>query len=270
MFDYIKVDREVAIEAAKRLVVDSIWKSANIELVKGITFPETQEIFEGRVPANADVEKVIVVNNLKRSWQFLFENLDYPIDVQLAAEYNRIIGEGGLYQNPGKLRDQIVRISGTDYIPAMPSYESVKEQISHALTIENPIERGLELFALSSRGQWFNNGNKRTAQMLANHAFLQKNAAVFAIPDKHKERFTEELVNYYESNDSRNLHAFLYDTSVEMLPSGLTMKGLKEFERASSDPFQEKLERAKKKVEETISTVSQVNEQNVKDLEIER
>lgn len=235
MFEYLPVDRAVAIESAKRLVIDSIWKSANIELVKGITFPETQEIFEGRVPANADVEKVIVVNNLKRAWQFLFDNIDYPIDVQLTAEYNRIIGEGGLYQEPGKLRDQIVRISGTEYIPVMPTYEKVKEQIQQAHLYENPINRGLELFALSSRGQWFNNGNKRTAQMLANHAFLQGNAAVFAIPDKHKERFTEELVDYYESGDSHKLNHFLYETSVEMLPSGLTMKQLKAFEAENQD-----------------------------------
>ena len=90
-FEYIKTDRKTAVAAAKRLVVDSIWKSANIELVKGITFPETQEIFEGRIPANADVEKVIVVNNLKRAWMFLFDNLDYPLDLQLASENNRII-----------------------------------------------------------------------------------------------------------------------------------------------------------------------------------
>lgn len=198
-FEYIKIDREKAIDAAKRLVVDSIWKSANIELVKGITFPETQEIFEGRIPANADVEKVIVVNNLKRAWMFLFENIDYPLDLQLASEYNRIIGEGGLYPNPGKLRDQIVRISGSNYVPLIPTYENVREQIKWISKIENPIDKGLEIFCLSSRGQWFNNGNKRTAQMLANHLFLQENVAVFAVPDVYKEVFTERLVNYYES-----------------------------------------------------------------------
>ncbi|MFZ2846721.1 hypothetical protein RR45_GL001491 [Lactococcus chungangensis CAU 28 = DSM 22330] len=47
-YDYIKVDREVAIEASKRLVVDSIWKIANIELTRGVTFPQTQQIYEGR------------------------------------------------------------------------------------------------------------------------------------------------------------------------------------------------------------------------------
>ena len=40
-FEYIKTDRKTAVAAAKRLVIDSIWKRANIELVKGITFPET-------------------------------------------------------------------------------------------------------------------------------------------------------------------------------------------------------------------------------------
>lgn len=229
-FEYIKTDRKTAVAAAKRLVIDSIWKSANIELVKGITFPETQEIFEGRIPANADVEKVIVVNNLKRAWMFLFDNIDYPLDLQLASEYNRIIGEGGLYPYPGKLRDQIVRISGTNYVSLIPTYESVREQIHWVNKIENPINKGLEAFALSSRGQWFNNGNKRTAQMIANHLFLQENVAVLAIPDTHKELFTEYLVSYYESAESTRLKTFLYETSVEMLPSGLTMKQLKELQ----------------------------------------
>ena len=40
-------NRLKAVELAKRLLVDAIWKTANIE-VDGITFPDAQEIFEGR------------------------------------------------------------------------------------------------------------------------------------------------------------------------------------------------------------------------------
>lgn len=133
--------------------------------------------------------------------------------------------------NPGKLRNRIVCISGTNYVPLIPFYENVRQQINWVNKIENPIDKGLEIFVLSSRGQWFNNGNKRTAQMLANHLFLQENAAILAIPDIYKELFTKYLVNYYESSDNLVLKNFLYETSVEMLSSGLMMRQLKEIER---------------------------------------
>ncbi|GAB2022858.1 hypothetical protein RyT2_19320 [Pseudolactococcus yaeyamensis] len=226
-YEYIEVDREVAVESAKRLVVDSIWKIANIELVRGVTFPQTKEIFEGRSPNNVDVETVVVINNLKHAWQFLFENIDYPLDYQLLAEYNKIVGAGH-YSDPGKLRNEFVYISGTDYKPGIPTYEDVKSEIERISKIENPIDRGMEMLSSVSRGQWFNNGNKRTAQMITNHILLQSNSAVLAIPVDQQEAFIEELINFYESNDNRNFKDFLYRTSIEMLPGGLTHPVLKE------------------------------------------
>lgn len=61
-------NRMKAVELAKRLLVDAIWKTANIE-VDGITFPDAQEIFEGRAPSNMEVNDIIVVNNIKRAWR---------------------------------------------------------------------------------------------------------------------------------------------------------------------------------------------------------
>lgn len=55
--------RLMAVELAKRLLVDAIWKTASIE-VDGISFRDTQEIFEGRAPANMAVDDIIVVNNI--------------------------------------------------------------------------------------------------------------------------------------------------------------------------------------------------------------
>lgn len=75
-------NRLKAVELAKRLLVDVIWKTANIE-VDGITFPDAQEIFEGRAPSNMEVNDIIVVNNIKRAWMFLFENIGRPIDLAI-------------------------------------------------------------------------------------------------------------------------------------------------------------------------------------------
>ena len=131
--------RLMAVELAKRLLVDAIWKTASIE-VDGISFRDTQEIFEGRAPANMAVDDIIVVNNIKRAWMFLFENVDQPVNWQYMSEYNRILGEG-LIRDAGKLRTNDVRIGGTDWIPELPTMESSHDGISSLMKIESPEDR---------------------------------------------------------------------------------------------------------------------------------
>lgn len=67
-------DRCTAVELAKRLLVDSIWRTAKIE-VDGVTFSDTQEIFDGRAPEGMSVDDIVTVNNIKRAWRFLLENI---------------------------------------------------------------------------------------------------------------------------------------------------------------------------------------------------
>ena len=96
-------DRRTAVELAKRLLVDLIWRTAKIE-VDGVTFPDTQEIFDGRAPEGMSVDDIVTVNNIKRAWRFLLDNIDYPVDWQYIREYNRIIGEGRV-RDAGRLRE---------------------------------------------------------------------------------------------------------------------------------------------------------------------
>lgn len=88
-------DRRTAVDLAKRLLVDSIWRTAKIE-VDGVTFPDTQEIFDGRAPEGMSVDDIVTVNNIKRAWRFLLENIGYPADWQYIREYNRILDARGI------------------------------------------------------------------------------------------------------------------------------------------------------------------------------
>lgn len=120
-------DRRTAVELAKRLLVDSIWRTAKIE-VDGVTFPDTQEIFDGRAPEGMSVDDIVTVNNIKRAWRFLLDNIDYPVDWQYIREYNRIIGEGRV-RDAGRLREYGVRIGGTGWVPEIPAVESPQERV---------------------------------------------------------------------------------------------------------------------------------------------
>lgn len=213
-------NRLMAVELAKRLLVDAIWKTANIE-VDGITFPDAQEIFEGRAPSNMEVNDIIVVNNIKRAWMFLFENIGRPIDWRYVSEYNRILGEG-LICDAGKLRTNDVRIGGTDRIPELPTMESSHDEISSLMKIESPEDRALLMFCKITRGQWFNDGNKRTALMTANHALINAGVGVFSISPSLKREFTTRLLRYYESNDDVPFRSWLKDNAIGRLPGGIT------------------------------------------------
>lgn len=213
-------DRTAAVKLAKRLIIDVLWKTANIE-VDGITFPDTQEIFEGRAPGDMSVNQIVVVNNLKRAWQFLFGHVDEPLDLSLVSSYNGIIG-AGLHETPGTLRTHGVRIGGTDWTPGVPDIQDVDSQIYRSTLLEDPEARGLAQFCMISRGQWFADGNKRTALMAANHTLIHEGVGILTIGTKDKRDFTTRLLKFYESNDSAALTAWLSLHSVGLLPGGLT------------------------------------------------
>ena len=63
---------------AKRNIVDSIYKESRLEGIV-ITFPETNEIYEGRAVAGMSVDDIVKVNNLKHAWQFIRKNKQVDI-----------------------------------------------------------------------------------------------------------------------------------------------------------------------------------------------
>lgn len=147
-------DRRTAVELAKRLLVDSIWRTAKIE-VDGVTFPDTQEIFDGRAPEGMSVDDIVTVNNIKRAWGFLLGNIDYPVDWQYIREYNRIIGEG-LVRDAGRLREYGVRIGGTGWVPEIPTVESPQERVRGILEESEGEDTAMLLFGKGRR----NNPNR--------------------------------------------------------------------------------------------------------------
>lgn len=90
---------------AKRNIVDSIWKEANIEGID-ITFPATKAVFEGAKIANLTQDQTTVINNLKHGWQFIFDFIDAPIDLSYVRQLSELFNETGSKLN-GTLKSLI-------------------------------------------------------------------------------------------------------------------------------------------------------------------
>lgn len=216
------IARSRCIQFAKRHEIDMIWRTASIE-VRGITFPDTARLFSHVNPEDpVEVNKVMVVNNIKRAWSYLVDHVDDPLDWTYLTEYNRIIGQY-LERDPGSIRRSPVRIGGTSWTPPGQVTESqVFEGMEEARAEQDPTRRASHMFAVVCRGQWFYNGNKRTAIMAANHSIIHDGAGIFALPPQtmKDDTFADQLLHYYETGQVEDFLNWLDYHAIGRLSDG--------------------------------------------------
>ena len=153
MQDLFDNSRQDCIELAKRNIVDCIYSSARIEGI-GITFPDTQQIYDGHGVANLSIDDIIKVNNLKRAWQFIFESIDYPLDFLYLSQLNQIINTG-LMADAGNIRSYDAAIGGTTWKPEIPDREKITADLEHLMKIECVTERAIKVMLYVMRAQMF-------------------------------------------------------------------------------------------------------------------
>lgn len=209
MEDKYKMTLEENIFVAKRNVVDSIWKSANLEGI-AVTYPQTETIFQGLGIQNMKVKDINAIVNLKHSWEFILENIKYPIDLNYICKINQLIGEANVNPFPGLSMD------GTDWKPEIPDKEKVNDSLNKILESENSAtEKAINLMLYLMRIQLFYDGNKRTSMMAANQVMIQNGAGIISVPIKYQEEFLELLVKFYETNNMDEIKELIYNHCID-------------------------------------------------------
>ena len=197
---------DTAIEMAKRMLVDSIWKSANLEGL-GTTFPKTEAIL-ANAPTTTKTEEVLFVINMKRAWQFLLDNLEYSNCIMLMREFDKIVGEL-LFNYAGEIRTIPIQIGGTSWEPEMPHTSIIIDSINEIEQIEDVELRALKYFCYIARTQMFIDGNKRVAQLMANKVLIEHNIGIFQIPIEKLEDFKGILIEFYENGNDIKIIGFM-------------------------------------------------------------
>lgn len=208
-----------SLELAKTRLATLLWRTAKIE-VPALTLPDTEEILNGMTPkTDKEIEDFSVVVNLKRAWQYLFDHADDWLDWQYVCEYNRILGQG-IVPNAGRLRTSGVHVG--DYRPPLPRIDRVAGEISTALSEPDPIRKAIRVYGAIARGQWFSDGNKRTAAMAANHSLIRDDAGLFALPPERLGEYSRLLVDYYHSGDLQPFDEWVEYYAIVDTETGLT------------------------------------------------
>ncbi|NJD02952.1 MAG: Fic family protein [Ruminiclostridium sp.] len=205
---------EQNIFVARRNIIDYIWKSAKLEGL-AVTYPDTEAIYNGMGVSGVRVSDIIAVNNLKHAWQFVLENLSYPIDYPYNCKINQLVGGNNLITNAGFLRNVPVTKGGTSWRSDIPIEPQIEEELSGIHHIENPTDRAITLMLYLMRKKMFLDGNKRTSMLAGNQVMISSGCGVISVPIDQQKDFTTMIVQFYESDDMEPLKAFVYDYCID-------------------------------------------------------
>jgi len=181
---------------------------------RAVTFPQTRTILDGVNVPGVQLDDIQAILNMRDAWRFLMNTVDEPLTVDYICKINGFIARNEALEW-GVLRRGSVGISGTDYMPPVPVYETVSAELDKLLSADKTAtEKALDAFAWGARGQFFWDGNKRTSLTVANKIMLMNGAGILTITDQHMEAFNIALLTFYNSGEAEPLKQFLYDHAI--------------------------------------------------------
>ena len=206
----VKPNVLINLEFARSNMKKIIYDQAVLEGV-GTTFPDTEAIIDNGKVNNMTAEDVQKILNLKHAWEFILDKdvLNAPSNYYLSSYIAKLVNEG-FYQDGGRIRGVPVTIGGTSYIPPIPIEVIVKEKIDEIRNSNIAKEDiAIELLLYVMKTQIYNDGNKRTAVIFANHFMISNALGLIIIPYDKVQEFKQLLILYYEDKDLNSIKDFL-------------------------------------------------------------
>ena len=212
--DKFHLTPEQSVFLAKKKWDENVYCGMKMEN-RAVTFPQTRTILNGVNVPNVQLDDIQAILNMRDVWKFLFATVSEPVTIAYFCKLNELIARNEALEW-GRLRTGSVGISGTDYVPPVPTYEAVKRELEQIIDADtSATEKALEVFTWGTRGQFFGDGNKRTSMTLANKILIAAGAGILTITDKHMERFNELLLDYYNTEACEELKTFLYENAIQ-------------------------------------------------------
>lgn len=220
-----------------RLLIDLSYNSSRLE---GNTYSllETEKlVLEGRAAdEKLDAEKLMILNH-KEAIKYLVAGINrIELSIDNIKTMHYLLSENLVSaEYSGKVRDDIVRITATTYIPLedRQRLENYLQIIADkAIQIHDPFEQSFFLLAHISYLQPFIDVNKRTARLCANIPLIQNNLAPFSFNDINKDDYISAILTIYEFNDPgplAELYAWSYARSCKNYKVTAESMGINEF-----------------------------------------
>lgn len=212
--DKYKLTPEQSIFLAKKKWDENVYCGMKMEN-RAVTFPQTRTILNGVNVPDVILDDIQAILNMRDAWKFLLSTVNEPVTLEYMCKLNEYIARNEALEW-GKLRTGTVGISGTEYVPPIPTQEQVVQELEEILNTDtSSTEKALSAFVWGTRGQFFWDGNKRTSLTLANKILIASGSGILTITDRYMEQFNTLLLDYYNTGKSDKLKKFLYENAIQ-------------------------------------------------------
>lgn len=212
--DKFHLSPEQSIFLAKKKWDENIYCGMRMEN-RAVTFPQTQTILNGVNVPNVQLDDIQAILNMRDAWRYILNTVNDPLSLDYICRLNGLIARNEALEW-GKLRTGTVGISGTNYIPPVPS-EAAAQRALHDILSSNitQTDKALSVFLWAARGQLFWDGNKRTGMTAANKILISSGAGMLTVTDMHMEQFNTLLLAYYNTGNAEHLKKFLFEFCIQ-------------------------------------------------------
>ncbi len=188
--------------AAEKLKSQLVYNMAKAE-GNTHTIAEVMTIVQGVTVGGKKLQEQQQVIQITKAWEYLIHLVksdQFSFNKHTACEINQLVASAD-YAKVGQLRDRGVQITGTDYTPplfnTLPGlWEGFEKEINGE---KDPKKAAYNSFLEISRNQYFNDGNKRTGQLMMNGLLMNNKLHVVTFPDKILPEYFDKLIRFYET-----------------------------------------------------------------------
>lgn len=213
-----KNDKKKALMLASRMLPEYVFDTAQLEN-NPITFPEVKTLMDGITIGGHKVSDVEQILNIKNAWTNLLDAIkldNFPVSKILFNKINELVAKDeALYA--GRFRNGSVGIAGTEKYKS-PDFNDLDNifdsEIDAILSNFNPIEKAIRLFLWGSLNQFYWDGNKRTARIIANGILINGGIGIFNIKAKDILEFNTLMIDFYDTQIADNIVKFLNEKAI--------------------------------------------------------
>jgi len=198
---------------AKKVLVSSIYSNARLEGLN-ITYPETQTILDGVNVPNLKLDEINCILNLRDAWKYTLNSINEELNLDYICKINSYVSRNESLEW-GVLRNGIVGISGTNYIPEIPNKDNIIKDFTEIFNSEeSATKKAIKLMLYCMRSQLFWDGNKRTSTIAANKMMISNGKGIIIIKEEFLNEFNALLTDFYNTDDYEKIVQFIYDNCI--------------------------------------------------------
>lgn len=162
MIDKFNMTKTDNVLAARRVLLDSIWKNANLAGIP-ISYARTNDLLNDVPVPEIKPSESNWILALRAAWEWMVGTIDTPLDWRTVEILHRIIAPFG-------------------HERWLKRPEQAKADWDGWMRIENETERAISVLIGMTRSPWFQDGSESVALLVANKILIENGRGVLQIP----------------------------------------------------------------------------------------